>query len=323
MHWIIRNIRENARKSPKKILFPEFKDERVREAINIIENQGIAEPLLLTPENVDPNRLEEFTEIHYKLRPHKYANVDEVRQLMQDTLYYAAMMTRCGYADGFVAGASYSTSSVIRSALRCLDIDEKINLVSGCFVMAVPDCGYGQNGVFVFSDCAVIPNPNPDQLARIAISAAEFTKDILEFEPRIAFLSFSTHGSANTSALDKIREAVKIVKDKRPKLLVDGELQADAALDEDVAKRKLPLSPVAGRANVLIFPNLDSGNISYKLTQRLSKARALGPLMLGFKQPCSDLSRGCTVEDVVDCTAITVVRAQKISAEDKVQSHLA
>lgn len=311
MHWIVNNIRENAKKAPKKIVFPEFNDERVKEAVRIVKQEQTAEPLLLSPGNIEKKKQEEFANIHYELKSYKYDSFEEVRKIMQEPLYYAAMLTRCGYVDGFVAGASYATSSVIRAALRCLDLDTEANLVSGCFVMAVPDCSYGEKGVFVFSDCAVIPNPGPEQLARIAISAAKFTRDILGLEPRIAFLSFSTKGSAKGGTVEKIRTALDIVKDKEPNLLIDGELQADAALDKEVAKRKLPSSPVAGGANVLIFPNLDSGNISYKLTHRLGRTRALGPIILGLKQPCSDLSRGCSVEDIVDCTALTVVRAQR------------
>ena len=311
MHWMVQNLREKARKSNKKIVFPEFKDERVRQAIKIIVEEEIAEPFVLSPGAIEKEKLEEFTDIHYKSKSSKYKSIEEVRTVMNDPLYYAAMLTRCGYADGFVAGASYATSSVVRACLRCLDLDKDTSLVSGCFVMAVPNCSYGERGVFVFSDCAVIPYPNPEQLARIAISAAEFANDILEFEARIALLSFSTKGSAEDEAVEKIREAFLIIKDKRPNLLVDGELQADAAIDEEVARKKLPSSPVAGKANVLIFPNLDAGNISYKLAQRLSNARALGPIILGFTKPCSDLSRGCSVDDIVDCTAITAIRAQK------------
>jgi len=311
MHWIVNNIRENAKKSPKRIVFPEFNDERIKKAARIVKQEKIAEPLLLSPGNMEDKKREELANIHYELKSYKYDSLEQARKVMQGPLYYAAMLTRCGHVDGFVAGASYSTSSVIRAALRCLDLDEEANLVSGCFVMAVPDCSYGERGVFVFSDCAVIPDPGSEQLARIAISAAKFTRDTLGIQPRIACLSFSTKGSAKSSNIEKIRAAIGIVKDKQPDLLIDGELQADAALDKEVARKKLPYSPVAGEANVLIFPNLDSGNISYKLTHRLGRARALGPIILGLKQPCSDLSRGCSVEDIVDCTAITVVRAQK------------
>jgi len=311
MQRIIEDIRNRAKNNPKKIVFPEAKDSRVREAVKIIQDEKIAYPLLLTPDNMDKEKQEEFANIYYEMRGNKYSSFEEVRELMEDPLYYAAMMTRCGYADGFVAGATYSTSSVARAAIRCLEIEEKIGLISSCFLMAVPNCSYGERGVFVYADCGIIPYPTAEQLAIIAISAAEFAREVLEIEPRVALLSFSTKGSAEGRWIDKVREATKIAKEKEPSLLIDGELQADAALDEEVAKIKLPFSPVAGKANVLIFPNLDAGNISYKLTQRLAKARAVGPIILGFKQFCSDLSRGCSIEDIIDCTAITVIRAQK------------
>jgi phosphate acetyltransferase len=229
---------------------------------------------------------------------------------MENPLYYAAMMIRCGYADGFVAGATFTTSSVIRAALNCLEIDKNVGLVSSCFIIAVPDCPYGERGVFIYADCGVIPYPTSEQLALIAISSAHFAKEVLEFEPHVALLSFSTKGSAEGRWVDKIKEAVKIARNKNSDFLIDGELQADAALVPEIAKRKLGESEVAGRANVLIFPNLDAGNICYKLTQRLAKARAVGPIILGTVQPCSDLSRGCETEDVIDCTAVTVIRAQ-------------
>ncbi len=309
MSWLIDNIKEQARKAPRKIVFPDFKDERVKEAIEIIKEEGIAKPILLGPSHMDREHQEEYANFFHQLRPNKY-EFEEIRELMEEPLYYGAMATRFGHADGFVAGASYSTSAVAKAALKCLEIDPKYHLVSSCFIMVVPDCSYGEKGVFIYADCGIIPYPTVEQLSCIAISSAEFAKDVLGYQPRVAFLSFSTKGSAKGRWIDKVREATQLTQEKEPDLLVDGELQADAALDLGVAKRKLPQSHVAGKANVLIFPNLDAGNICYKLTQRLAKARALGPIILGFKQPGSDLSRGCSVEDIVDCTAITVVRSQ-------------
>jgi phosphate acetyltransferase len=312
MSWIIETLKAQAKKSPRKIVFPDFKDERVKQAAEIIKQEGIAVPVLLSPSNMDQEHQEEFASFYHNLRPNK-SQFEEARELMEDPLYYGAMFTRLGYADGIVAGSSYPTSAVAKAALRCLEVDDKYHLVSSCFIMSVPDCSYGQRGVFIYADCGIIPYPSVEQLSSIAISSAEFAKNILGYQPRVAFLSFSTKGSAKGRWIDKVREATELTRSKEPELLVDGELQADAALDEQVAKRKLPQSYVAGKANVLIFPNLDAGNICYKLTQRLAKARALGPIILGLKQTCSDLSRGCTVEDIVDSAAVAVVRSQYLS----------
>ncbi|HIE35924.1 MAG TPA: phosphate acetyltransferase [Candidatus Omnitrophica bacterium] len=310
MKRIIEQLRQKAKRDPKRIVFPEAKDERVLEAIKYIEEEKIAYPLLLTHDNLDPEKQEEFANIFYEWRQIKGISFEEARELMETPLYYAAMMIRCGYADGFVAGATFTTSSVIRAALNCLEIDKNVGLVSSCFIIAVPDCPYGERGVFIYADCGVIPYPTSEQLALIAISSAHFAKEVLEFEPHVALLSFSTKGSAEGRWVDKIKEAVKIVRNKNSDFLIDGELQADTALVPEIAKRKLGESEVAGRANVLVFPNLDAGNVCYKLTQRLAKARAVGPIILGTIQPCSDLSRGCETEDVIDCTAVTVIRAQ-------------
>ncbi|MDD5069735.1 MAG: phosphate acyltransferase [Candidatus Omnitrophica bacterium] len=311
MPKLINQLREAAKKSPKRIVFPEASDERVLAAVERIKTEGIAQPLVLTPDNLDPEKQEEFASIFHQWKQIKGLSFEEARELMENPLYYAAMMSRLGYADGFVAGAVFTTSAVIRTAINCLEIDRSVGIVSSCFIMNVPDCEYGENGVFVYADCGVIPYPTSDQLANIALSCAKFTKDVLEFEPRVALLSFSTKGSAEGRWVDKIKDAVEIARSKNTGFAIDGELQADSALVPEIAKRKLKDSDVAGRANVLIFPNLDAGNICYKLTQRLAKARAVGPIILGTIQPCSDLSRGCDIDDIMDCTAITVIRAQK------------
>jgi len=311
MKNVIQNLRERAKKDPKVIVFPEANDERVVEAVEYIKREGIAKPLLLTQDNLEPERQEEFANLFFERKQVKGATFEEARELMENPLFYGAMMARYGYADGFVAGAKFTTSSVIRTALNCLEVDKEVRIVSSCFIMAVPDCSHGEKGVFVYADCGVIPYPTSEQLANIAISSAKFTKDVLEITPRVALLSFSTKGSAEGRWVDKIKEAVEIANAKGSEFLIDGELQGDSALVPEIALRKLGKSEVAGRANVLIFPNLDAGNICYKLTQRLAKARAIGPIILGTKQPCSDLSRGCDVEDIIDCTAVTVIRAQK------------
>ncbi len=311
MSDVIQKLREKAKLNPKVIVFPEANDERVIEAVKRIKEEEIAKPILLTQDNLEPDRQEEFANLFFERKQVKGVTFEEARELMENPLYYSVMMARYGYADGFVAGAKYTTSSVVRAAISCLEVDKKAGIISSCFVMAIPDCSYGNDGIFVYADCGVIPYPTSEQLANIAVSSARFTRDVLGITSRVALLSFSTKGSAQGRWVDKIKEAVEIAKSKNSGFLIDGELQGDSALVSEVALLKLGASEVAGKANVLIFPNLDAGNICYKLTQRLARARAIGPIILGTKQPCSDLSRGCEVEDIIDCTAITVIRAQK------------
>lgn len=315
MREIAKNLRDRARRDPRKIVFPEAEDERVIEAVEYINREKIANALLLTNDNLEVEVKEEFAEIIYERRQAKGVTFEEARELVENPLYYAAMLIKYKGYDGFVAGAKSTTSSVIKAALNCLDLDKTAGTISSCFIIDVPDCSYGEKGVFVYSDCGVIPYPSSEQLANISISSARFAKEVLEIVPRVALLSFSTKGSAKGRWVDKIKDAVEIAKSKNSGFLIDGELQGDSALDPKVASRKLGESEVAGAANVLVFPNLDAGNISYKLTQRLAKARAIGPIILGTKQPCSDLSRGCEVDDIIDCTAVTVIRAQKLSED--------
>ena len=317
MEDIIYRLREEAKKNPRRIVFPESSDERVIKAVEYIQKEKIAYPILLTSDNMEITKQEEFANFYYEAKKNRSIVFEEVRELMENPLYYACMMVKLGYADGVVAGAIYTSSAVIKAIINCLDIDKSINLISSCFVMVMKDCKYGENGTIVYADCGVIPYPTSEQLATISISTARFTREILGFEPRVALLSFSTKGSASGRWVEKIREAVEIAKSKNSGFLIDGELQADAALVEDVAKRKLSTSPVAGRANVLIFPNLDAGNICYKITQRLANARAIGPIILGTEQPCSDLSRGCDVDDIIDCTAVVVIEANKRIGRNK------
>lgn len=306
----ITKIRRQAMSRSKTIILPEHDDKRVIEAARIIEKEGIAKVLFLTPDKIDPKEKERYIEEFYQIHQARDVDIDTVRKLFSESLYYAAMMTREGKVDGMVAGASHTTPDVARASIRCLGIDERITIVSSCFIMVVPNCPYGEDGTFIFADCGIIPDPNARQLACIAVSAAELAKKVLNLAPRIAMLSYSTKGSAKGKSIDKIAEALGLLKEMAPDLLVDGELQVDAAIVPEVAKIKYPNSPIGGKANVLIFPNLESGNISYKLVQRLGNARALGPLLLGLKKPASDLSRGCSVEDIVDCVAVTAIRAQ-------------
>lgn len=305
----VREIREKARKNLKTIALPEYNDKRVAEAARIIEDQGVAKALLLTPDKINPHEKERYINEYYELRKAKGVEMDAVRKLFDDPLYYAAMLTREGKVDGFVAGASHTTADVCRASITCVGIEERFKVASSCFIMVVPNCSFGSEGTFIFGDCGVIPNPNPRQLACIALAAAELGSRVLGFVPRVGLLSYSTKGSAQGDAIDKVREAFGILKGMAPDLLCDGEMQVDAAIVPEVAKIKYPDSPIGGKANVLIFPNLEAGNISYKIVERLARARAIGPLLLGLKKPCSDLSRGCSAEDVVDCAAITSLRA--------------
>jgi len=306
----IKKIRESARQDKKTVALPEFDDKRVAEAARVIEAEGLAKVLVLTPDRINPHEKERYAEQYFELKKSKGIDIDSVKKLFDDPLYYAAMLTREGKVDGFVAGASHTTADVCRAAINCVGIDDRLSIASSCFIMVVPNCAYGEEGTFIFADCGVLPEPNSRQLACIAVAAAELGQKVLGFAPRAAMLSYSTKGSAKGKSIDKIQEGLKILKEMAPDLLCDGELQVDAAIVPEVAKIKYPDSPVGGRANVLIFPNLEAGNIAYKIVERLARARALGPLLMGLKKPCSDLSRGCSVEDVVDCVAVTAIRAQ-------------
>ena len=307
-------LRETAKKKHRKIVLPEGNDKRIKKARSYIEKAGIAEPILIKKaEDVKEfdNLLNAFVGNRKKL--HKDITKDKAKKLfLSNNVYIAGMMVKLGMADGFVAGAEYKTSEVARAALKCLDIDKKIKVMSGAFIIEVPNSKYGQKGIFIFSDCGIVPFPTMEQLAGIAVSAAEFAKKILNVKPRVAMLSYSTKGSAVTPNLDAIRNAVRKVKCMAPDIEVDGELQVDSALDKEAAhiKDSITGSRVSGKANVLIFPNLDSGNIAYKMIQRLGGARAVGPLLLGLEKPASDLSRACSTDDIIDAVAITSIMAE-------------
>jgi len=306
----INKIRKQAAANIKTIVLPEYEDERTIEAEKIIRKEGLANPLVLTPDAIDKNQKERYIEEYFNLYKSKDIDLDTVKKLFSDNLYYGAMLTREGKADGLVAGASHTTADVARACIRCIGLDERFTIASSCFIMEVPNCSYGDEGTFIFADCGVIPDPNARQLSCIAFTAAELAGKVLQLTPRVAFLSYSTKGSAKTRAAEKIAEALALLKTLSPDILADGELQGDAAIVPEVAQIKCPESPINGAANVLIFPNLEAGNITYKLVQRLSGCRALGPLFLGLNKPASDLSRGCFAEDIVDCVAVTAIRAQ-------------
>jgi len=307
---IVTKIRARAKAKLKTITLPEVEDIRVREAAKIIEREGIAKVLLFGRGMLDKAKQEEYAKMYYELRKPQGINLDDARKSLENPLYYAAMMTRNGDSDGFVAGASHTTPDVARAAIRCLGVDERISIASSCFLMSIPDCSYGEEGAFIFADCGIVPDPNPRQLACIAISNAELARRVLGITPKVALLSYSTKGSAKGRVIDKMLEALALAKQMQPDLLIDGELQVDAAIVPEVAEIKYPNSLLAGKANVLIFPNLEAGNIGYKLVQRLARARAIGPIIVGLNKPCSDLSRGCSTEDIVDCVAVTAIRAQ-------------
>ncbi|MFH1198591.1 MAG: phosphate acyltransferase [Candidatus Omnitrophota bacterium] len=307
----IYKIREKAALRQRTIVLPEYNDERTIEAVKIIEKEGIARVVLLTPDRIDKDVKERYIEEYYQAhKANKDLDLEVVRKIFEDPLYYGAMMTQEGKVDGFVAGAVHTTADVARSLIRCIGIDDRITIVSSCFIMSIPNCPYGDDGTVIFADCGIIPDPNSRQLACIAIAASELAAQVLELRPRVALLSYSTKGLAKGRCVDKVTEALALAQEMAPGLLIDGELQADAAIVPDVAEIKSPDSPIGGKANVLIFPNLEAGNICYKLVERLANARAVGPLLLGLNRPASDLSRGCSADDIVDSVAVTSLRAK-------------
>ncbi|MBI4982961.1 MAG: phosphate acetyltransferase [Candidatus Omnitrophica bacterium] len=306
----IKRIRELAKQKQKTIVLPEYDDKRVLEAAKIIEKEGLAKVVVLSKDKIDPKEKERYVEEFFQAHQSRDIDLETAKRLFEDTLYCAAMMTREGKFDGLVAGANHTTPDMARAAIRCIGVDERITIVSSCFIMVVPDCDLGDEGTFIFADCGIIPEPNSRQLACIALAASELAGKVLNLTPRIALLSYSTKGSARTKSAERINEALGMLKEMSPNLLVDGEIQLDAAIVPEVARIKYPASPLGGKANVLIFPNLEAGNIGYKLVQRLAKARAVGPLFLGLNKPTSDLSRGCLVEDIVDCVAVSAIRAR-------------
>ena len=326
----IDNVKKRAKKDKKTIVLPESMDERVIEAASKVIEEDIANIIIIgDKEEIDKNypnydiskakiinpESSELTEdlINHlvELRKHKGMTYEEAKRLiLEDYMYFACMLVKDGFADGVVSGACHSSSNTLRPALQIIKTKPDTLLVSAFFLMVVPDCEYGENGVFIFSDAGLEQNPTPEKLSAIAASSAESFKILVEKEPIVAMLSHSTKGSASHEDVDKVVEACKIANKLYPQYEIDGELQLDAAIVPEIAKSKAPDSKVAGRANVLIFPDLDAGNIGYKLVQRLAKAEAYGPLTQGIAAPINDLSRGCSSDDIVGAIAITAVQAQ-------------
>ena len=330
---VLDSIKEKAKADVKHILLPEGSEERTVQAARIITDEKIAKVTLLGDEEeikkvaekfnvclcgidiinplTDPD-FEHYANGFYELLKAKGMTPEKARETIKNTLFYACMMIKEGKADGMVSGAINTTGNTLRPGLQIIKMAKGINTISSCFIMEIPNKEYGDNGLMLFGDCAININPNPDELASIAIATANTAKTLLGMDPKVAMLSFSTKGSAKHENVDKVTAALAKVKELAPDLDVDGELQADAAMVPKVAALKAPGSKVAGHANVLIFPDLQAGNIGYKLVQRLAGAEAVGPVSQGFAKPINDLSRGCSIADIVSVVAITAVQAQAI-----------
>lgn len=330
MSKFLDRIKERAKQEKKTIVLPESMDRRTFEAAATVLKEGIADLIIIgTPEEIEANskgldisgativnpytyeKTEEYINLFVELRKKKGLTYEDAKkQALSDYMYYACLMVKAGDADGVVSGACHSTANTLRPSLQIIKTKPGVKLVSAFFLMVVPNCEYGANGTFIFADSGLEQNPDPEKLAAIAACSAESFELLAETEPIVAMLSHSTKGSAKHADVDKVVAATKICKEENPDLKVDGEMQLDAAIVPSVGESKAPGSSVAGHANVLVFPDLDAGNIGYKLVQRLAKAEAYGPVTQGIAKPINDLSRGCSADDIVGVIAITCVQAQ-------------
>ncbi len=329
----IDEIKERAKQQIKTIVLPEAEDIRILKATEIVLNEKYANIILVGDKRkieekakqnnvnidgakiIDPNNspdYDKYVSLLYELRKNKGMTIENAKELVKDPVYFGMLMLKDeeSKVDGLVSGAIHSTSDTLRPALQILKTAPDTKLVSAFFVMVVPNCEYGENGTFIFGDAGLNENPGQEELSEIAISSSKSFKQLVQKEPKVAMLSYSTHGSAKSESTQKVIDATKAVKEKAPNLKVDGELQLDAAIIPEIAKMKAPTSELKGEANVLIFPDLNAGNIGYKLVQRLGKAEAYGPLCQGIAKPVNDLSRGCSSIDVAGVIAITAVQAQ-------------
>ena len=327
----LKRIKEKAREEYKTIVLPEGTEERTLKAADAVTEQGLARVILLGNrdeimhlaseyylENIDKVTIidpldnpkkEEYIDLMVSLRGSKGVTREVAAEQLKNPLYLGAIMVKAGDADGEVSGAGSPTSEVLRPALQYVKTAPGINVISGTFIMRIPDSMFGENGLMLFADCAVHPNPSAEELAQIAVVTGRTARNLVGIEPKIAMLSFSTKGSASHEMVDKVVNATRIAQEMDPTLLIDGELQADAATVPGIAAKKAPHSKIAGRANVLVFPSLNVGNIAYKLVQRMAHAQAVGPVLQGMASPVNDLSRGCSVDDIVDLVAITACQA--------------
>ncbi|MFH1283230.1 MAG: phosphate acetyltransferase [bacterium] len=335
------NLRKKASATPKRIVFPEGDDLRVIEAVKIMTESKMIYPVLLGKcsvieslckqsalplselQIIDPE-IESSKPLYHEellaLFKKKGLDIEEAKTLTKDRLNFGSLLVRLNQADGFVGGSVRTTADTVRAVFRIIGLSKKTPTLSSCFLMELENSQYGHNGRFVYADCAVVIKPSAAQLANIALASAQTFSDLIEAEPKVGFLSFSTKGSAKDESIDIIQQALEIVKKKNPQLAADGEFQLDAAIDADVAKKKIKdASAVAGKSNVLIFPDLNSGNIGYKITQRLAKARAVGPILQGLSKAANDLSRGCSAEDIIDVTAVTVIQAESLQKLSKIE----
>ena len=306
---LVETIRAKAREKVRKIVLPEGNEPRTVAAAEIVRREGLAEPVLLTPDLLR-EKAAEYAVALYELRKAKGLTEEGAAKLVADPMYYGMMMVKAGDADGLVSGAVHSTGDMLRPALQIVKTRPGMKLVSSSFLMECPNRSLGENGLLVYADCVVNPCPNAEELAHIAVAAADTAKELCGIaEPRVAMLSFSTKGSASHELVAKVQEATRLARALAPGLLLDGELQFDAALVPEVGRLKAPGSPVAGRANVCVFPDLQAGNIGYKITQRVGGANCFAVLQ-GLAKPCNDLSRGCSVDDIVNTIAMTAVQVR-------------